>query len=114
MHGTSHHLFLFAGISGHQIPLLIEIATQIEQRFHGVIKANIVLSHIEMTLPTEYVSVLIDENQEMHQRFKLQQATTLLIRPDQYIGLTQSPVDKNELINHMEQSYFQTNPMKNQ
>lgn len=108
--GTRHHLFLFTGFTSNQSSLLFETAAAIEQRFKGLIKAHIVYSNAEMTLPAENLSLLIDEDQKMHQYFNINQATAVLIRPDKYIGLTQQPVNKDALLDHMEDSYLYVGP----
>ncbi|KTD05121.1 FAD-dependent monooxygenase [Fluoribacter gormanii] len=108
--GTRHHLFLFTGFASNQSSLLFETAAAIEQRFKGLIKAHIVYSNAEMTLPAENLSLLIDEDQKMHQYFNINQATAVLIRPDKYIGLTQQPVNKDALLDHMEDSYLYVGP----
>ncbi len=103
--GTRHHLFLFTGFA-HNLSSLFEIAVAIEQRFKGLIKPHIVLSHSEITLPAEDISLLIDEHQKMHQYFKINQPTAVLVRPDKYIGLTQLPVNTEELLGYIEKTYF--------
>ncbi|KTD06692.1 FAD dependent oxidoreductase [Legionella gratiana] len=104
--GTMHHLFLFTGTTGNQLSLLAEIATDIEQRFGGLLKAHIVLLQSETIPSSGTISVFLDENQKMHQHFSINQTIAVLIRPDKYVGLTQEPVDKDELLNYMETSYF--------
>lgn len=101
-----HHLLLFTGTTGNQLTLLIEIAKVIEQRFNGLLKAHIVLSRSEPLFSSDNISVFIDENQKMHQHFSINQSIAVLIRPDKYLGLTQEPVDKDELLNYMENSYL--------
>ncbi|QEY52821.1 FAD-dependent monooxygenase [Legionella longbeachae] len=104
--GTMHHLLLFTGTTGNQPTILIEIAKVIEQRFNGLLKAHIVLSQSETLLSFDNISVFIDENKKMHQHFSISQSIAVLIRPDKYLGLTQDPVDKDELLHYMEHSYF--------
>lgn len=101
-----HHLLLFTGTTGNQPTILIEIAKVIEQRFNGLLKAHIVLSQSETLLSFDNISVFIDENKKMHQHFSISQSIAVLIRPDKYLGLTQDPVDKDELLHYMEHSYF--------
>ncbi|AUH70961.1 FAD-dependent monooxygenase [Legionella sainthelensi] len=104
--GTMHHLLLFTGITGNQLTLLIEIAKVFEQRFDGLIKAHIIVSQSETLLSSDDISLFIDDNQKMHHHFSINQSTAVLIRPDKYLGLTQEPVDKDELLHYMENSYF--------
>ncbi|QMT61495.1 FAD-dependent monooxygenase [Legionella sp. PC997] len=105
--GIRHHLLLFTGLASNQSALLFKIAAAMEERFKGLIQTHIICSNSEITLPVEEMSLLIDENQKMHQYFKLNQATAVLIRPDKYIGLTQMPVNKEALLEYMEHTYLQ-------
>ncbi|WP_454782143.1 FAD-dependent monooxygenase [Legionella sp. WA2022007384] len=105
--GTRHHLLLFTGLVPNQSLPLFELAAEMEQRFKGLIKTHILCSSSEMTLPVEEMSLLIDENQKMHQYFKINQATAVLIRPDKYIGLTQMPINKDALLGYIERTYLQ-------
>ncbi|MCW8416723.1 FAD-dependent monooxygenase [Fluoribacter dumoffii] len=105
--GTLHHLFLFAGLSQtNQMPLLIETARNLAQQFNGLIKTHIIVSHPDIALPDADISMFFDEQQTMHQRFKINQPIAVLIRPDKYIGLTQMPVNPEELQAYMRTAYF--------
>ncbi|WP_115708425.1 FAD-dependent monooxygenase [Legionella sainthelensi] len=104
--GTMHHLLLFTGITGNQLTFLIEIAKVFEQRFDGLIKAHIIVSQSETLVSSDDIPLFIDDNQKMHHHFSINQSTAVLIRPDKYLGLTQEPVDKDELLHYMENSYF--------
>lgn len=103
--GTMHHLFLFAGQNKHQFPALLETAAFMNQQFKEIIKIHLVLADSENEA-FGLDSVLIDDNQEVHQQFAIQQTTALLIRPDKYLGLTQSPVNKNDLLAYMKNIYI--------
>ncbi|KTC80589.1 FAD-dependent oxidoreductase [Legionella cherrii] len=110
--GTLHHLFLFMGLeTDHKNQLLVfsELARAVTQQFKGLIKTHIILPQSEMTPVDEGISILIDESQKMHQRFKIDRPTAVLVRPDKYIGLTQMPFNKEELMRYMENSYLLTN-----
>ncbi|KTC99747.1 FAD-dependent monooxygenase [Legionella feeleii] len=102
--GTMHHLFLFAGQTKSQFPALLETAALINQQFKEIIQVHVVLSDSNEALHLD--SVLIDDNQEVHQQFAIQQTTALLIRPDKYIGLTQAPVNKDSLLAYMKTIYI--------
>ncbi len=104
--GTQHHLFLFSGLANSQLSVLSEIAAMVQQQFKESIKTHIVLSTSEIIPFAEEISVLIDDNQKMHQHFKINEPTAVLIRPDKYVGLTQLPVNKDELLTYMENSYL--------
>ncbi|WP_020424299.1 hypothetical protein [Legionella tunisiensis] len=103
--GTMHHLFLFAGQNKQQFPALLETAVFISQQFKEIIKVHLVLADSD-NKAIDLDSVLIDDNQEVHQQFAIQQTTALLIRPDKYIGLTQSPVNKDGFLAYMKNIYI--------
>lgn len=97
---------MFAGLANGQLSVLSEIAAMVQQQFKELIKTHIVLPTSETIPLAEEISVLIDENQKMHQHFKINEPTAVLIRPDKYVGLTQLPVNKDELLSYMESSYL--------
>lgn len=103
--GTSHHLFLFAGIDNSQLPNLLETAAAIEKQLDGLLKIHLVLSNSKSKV-SQANSVWIDQNQAIHKRFSIQQATAVLIRPDKYIGLTQAPVKQDELLHYLATDYI--------
>lgn len=106
--GINHHLLLFAGLNNKNVFYLAELAAAINKQLRGLIQTHIILPHSEIIPLTEDIPLLVDENQKMHQHFKINQPTAVLIRPDKYIGLTQSPVNKEELLTYLQNSYFKT------
>lgn len=103
--GTLHHLFLFDGFANSQLAMLTELAFIVEQRYRGLINTHLVLAN-----PTDEVpqtgSVWIDNEQKVYKRFAIQHSTAVLIRPDKYIGLTQTPINQEELLRHLEKGYI--------
>ena len=107
--GTLHHLLLFVGLADNNaLSAFAELAATVTQQFKGLIKTHIILPHSGMNIADKGISILIDEHQKMYQRFKISQPTVVLIRPDKYIGLTQMPVNKEELMEYLEHTYFLT------
>ncbi|KTC78184.1 FAD-dependent monooxygenase [Legionella brunensis] len=98
--GTMHHLFLFAGKDGLHLSTLLKTASLMNQHFTPILKTHLVLTH-ENEIPSAN-SVFFDQGQTVHQRFSIHETTALLIRPDKYIGLTQCPVNQDELIHYMD------------
>lgn len=94
--GTSHHLLLFSGTAKNQITDLMVIAEHLQQLFNKLIQVHLIVTNIEENY-SKSISVLIDKQQKMHQQFQINDSTALLIRPDKYIGLIQSPLNEKEL-----------------
>lgn len=103
--GTMHHLFFFAGTDTNQLSALIETIAAVDQQFNGLLKTHLVLSNAKCKAPHTN-SVWLDPNQGAHKRYAIQQPTAVLIRPDKYIGLTQTPVNQEELLCYMEKGYI--------
>ncbi len=100
--GTAHHLLLFAGLNSPDVTNLVEIARWICAKYPHIIIPHLILSH-ESDIPECLASVWLDEQQQVHHQFAINQPMALLLRPDKYIGLTQSPVEHDVL-----KSYFKT------
>ncbi|MDI9818493.1 MULTISPECIES: FAD-dependent monooxygenase [unclassified Legionella] len=105
--GTKHHLFLFAGDDQKQFPALLKTASFASQHLGSWVNVHLIISHENM-IPDSF-SVFIDDG-EIHQRFALTQTAAIWIRPDKYIGLTQSPINQEELGNYL-QTYSNTLPL---
>lgn len=102
--GTMHHLFLFAGRGKADLAFLLETAHSLEKQFDELLKVHLILAKpVKIGLITS--SVFIDKNQGMHQHFSIKKPTALLIRPDKYIGMTQTPLDPNGLVQYLQQIY---------
>lgn len=43
------------------------------------------------------INLLLDLNKEVHQHYKLKRPSLLLVRPDKYIGIVQTPVNEKKL-----------------
>jgi 2-polyprenyl-6-methoxyphenol hydroxylase-like FAD-dependent oxidoreductase len=96
--GTAHHLFLFVGLDSSDMTNLVEIATYINDKFPGVIIPHIIVCAESSDVPGTY---WLDTQQEVHRRYAIKQSSALLIRPDKYIALTQSPVEKEALMQYL-------------
>lgn len=105
--GTMHHLFLFAGKDNSHLPAVLKIASLMNRRFDAVIKTHLVLAN-ESEIPSAH-SVFFDSGHAVHERFAINETTALLIRPDKYIGLTQCPVNLDELVNCLNEFILQSN-----
>lgn len=103
--GTSHHLFLFSGLNNSELSSLRDTAITIETRYHGLIKTHLVLAETSNLNPAPH-SLWLDTNQEVHKGFAIQEATALLFRPDKYLSLTQTPINQQELLHHLEKGYI--------
>ncbi|MDP1604308.1 MAG: FAD-dependent oxidoreductase [Legionella sp.] len=93
--GTLHHLFLFAGLHPVDSLRLNEVAFLLD-KFKDVLTVHLVLLNAQANT-TNFPSIWIDENQAFHDEYKLQNPTAMLVRPDKYIGLTQSPINFEQL-----------------
>lgn len=93
--GTKHHLFLFVGKQDNVTKVNVK-ASVLSQKFTDVLAVHIVLLDTPSIYP-DSLSIWIDINQAIHQQFALDEPTALLVRPDKYTGLVQSPVRLVEL-----------------
>lgn len=98
--GTAHHLLLFAGLNFPDVNNLIEIAKKISDKYPNFIVTHLILCQESDKLESA-ASIWLDENQDVHKKYAIDQPTALLIRPDKYIGLTQSPLEKEELMTYL-------------
>ncbi len=99
--GTEHHLLLFAGLTSSNATNLVEIAKIISDKYPKMIVPHLILCQEKNNLDCQ-TQIWLDEKQMVHEKYNIEQPTALLLRPDKYIGLTQSPVNKEELINYLE------------
>ena len=76
-----------------------------DNQLNGILKTHLVLINSK-NKASEANSVWLDQIQAIHKHFDIQQATAVLIRPDKYIGLTQMPVQLDELLHYMEKDYI--------
>jgi 2-polyprenyl-6-methoxyphenol hydroxylase-like FAD-dependent oxidoreductase len=90
--GTAHHLLLFAGLASGDITNLIEIAAFIKEKYAEMIRVHLILCHVpdDKEIPA---TVWLDPQQQVHRHHAIERSTVVLLRPDKYIGLTQSPVE---------------------
>ncbi|MBA2656600.1 MAG: FAD-dependent monooxygenase [Tatlockia sp.] len=103
--GRAHHLFLFAGPNNSQFGNLAKIAESVAIDYQGLVQ-----THLIVTQPTaktnESYSLWLDINQDVHKKYNIQETLALMIRPDKYLGLSQSPFNADELLQHLEKSYI--------
>ncbi len=98
--GTEHHLFLFAGIKNKKITKLFQIAENIAQKYPSSIKVHLVLRN-KTELGETSCNQWIDEQLQLHKRFKLTRPTLILIRPDKYIGFLQKPINEKKWLEQL-------------
>lgn len=96
--GTAHHLLLFTGLTN-DAEDLIEIANFIEEKYKNIIVPHIVLSQ-QLSINCSS-KVWIDEGQHLHHKYGIKTSNLVLVRPDKYIGLTQSPVKLEQLKDYL-------------
>ncbi|CEK09583.1 FAD-dependent oxidoreductase [Legionella hackeliae] len=104
LRGTMHHLFLFTGIDSSALSSVLKIASLMNQRYQSVMKTHLVLTE-ESEIPSAN-SVFFDAGKIVHDRFAITETTAVLIRPDKYIGLTQCPVNQDELIRTLDEIFL--------
>jgi hypothetical protein len=98
--GTVHHLFLFAGLNSPDVANLVEVAKCISDKYPKIIIPHLVLCH-EMANLDCSATIWLDDQQQVHHHYAIEHPTALLLRPDKYIGLTQSPIDKDALMSYL-------------
>ncbi|CDZ76547.1 Pentachlorophenol 4-monooxygenase [Legionella massiliensis] len=103
--GTEHHLLLFAGRDNGQLEPLIKTASAIEEHYSGLIKTHLILANSNEQ-GIQHSSLWFDNNQDIHKRFAINEATAILLRPDKYIGLSQMPLNKDDLLRQLEKGYI--------
>ncbi|KTD35098.1 FAD dependent oxidoreductase [Legionella nautarum] len=103
--GTQHHLFLFSGLGNNQLSTLLDTALSIGQQYQGLIQTHLVLLNPTKDAFQSHL-VWIDTDQTIHKKFGLMQSTAILIRPDKYLGLSQTPVNQEELLRHLKNGYI--------
>lgn len=88
---NKYHLLLFIGEQEDTpISLLLDVAHKIHLRFGEVIEPHLVLN--TTAHPPKTPSVFLDSHHHMHQSYRIEQPTAILVRPDKYIALVQSPI----------------------
>ncbi|KTC87339.1 FAD-dependent oxidoreductase [Legionella drozanskii] len=103
--GTQHHLFLFTGLANSQLSTLLDTALGIGQQYQGLIQTHLVLLNPTNDAFQSHL-VWIDTDQSIHKKFGILQPTAVLIRPDKYLGITQTPVNQEELLRHLQNGYI--------
>ncbi len=99
--GTSHHLFLFSGKTMSNMTELIEIAKYVKQHHPETIVPHLILSqHQDISVPS--CALWLDDGQQAHYTYEINQPTVVLLRPDKYIGYTSAPVDKASLMDYLD------------
>lgn len=102
--GTFHHLFLFASKNNTNTTDLLKTANLMNERFHNLMKTHLIMPKENDIVGSN--SIFFDSDQSVYQHFKINEGIALLIRPDKYIGLTQSPINEEELIHYIEEIYI--------
>ncbi|GGI87446.1 FAD-dependent monooxygenase [Legionella impletisoli] len=105
LQGTKHHLLLFTGIAGHSEASLLEMAKMIEHDFNDVIESHLILSHA-VELPEKNAFHLWIDEEEIQEHLDLEKPTVILIRPDKYIGFSQSPAVHSVLSHYLQEIFL--------
>ena len=103
--GTCHHLFLFVGKQNSDSRALSEIAITVANKYTQVLVVHLVLLEPAQK-SVDFASLWIDENHVLAQHASLNHSAALLVRPDKYIGLVQSPVRLENLQSSLEERFF--------
>lgn len=99
--GTTHHLLLFAGLATNDVGSLIEIAALIRDKYPSMVIPHLILSQKFIKELDYPCTVWIDDHTNIHREYAIEQPGAVLLRPDKYIGLTQFPVDKDALMQYL-------------
>lgn len=100
--GTQHHLLLFQGLGSLDVTHLVEVAKMIKERYARHIVPHFVLA--QEIAPPELQGlgrIWLDPNQKIHRHHAIETSCAVLLRPDKYIGLTQSPIHQAELVRYL-------------
>lgn len=98
--GKAHHLLLFAGLHSPDVAKLVDLVKCISDKYPKIIIPHLILCHEIANLDCP-ATTWLDDQQHLHHQYAIEQPTALLLRPDKYIGLTQSPVNKDELMSYL-------------
>jgi 2-polyprenyl-6-methoxyphenol hydroxylase-like FAD-dependent oxidoreductase len=93
--GIKHHLFLFVGLENRVTKISMKAAV-LTPKFKDVLDVHLILLDTPSVYP-DSLSLWVDLNQSVHKAFRFDEPTALLIRPDKYVGLVQSPINLAEL-----------------
>lgn len=103
--GTKHHLLLFAGKNSADVSILADAIRQVHEQFEKIVSTHLILSH-DIVYPDCPAAVWLDEKQEVHRDYAIEQPMAVLLRPDKYIGLLQLPVNTQVLIRYLKQWFI--------
>lgn len=95
-----YHLLLFIGEQEDTpISLLLDVAHKINLRLGAVIEPHLVLN--TTAHPPKTPSVFLDSHHYMHQSWRIEHPTAILVRPDKYIALVQSPINLPGILHYL-------------
>ncbi len=94
--GTQHHLIIFSGDDSN-VSELTNLADSLAEQYPHTLQVHLVLENKLLESTNKQVKIWLDEERQVHQRFALTQPSLLLVRPDKYIGILQSPINQEEL-----------------
>lgn len=97
---NKYHLLLFIGEQEDtSISLLLDVAHKITLRFQEVIEPHLVLN--TTAHPPKTPSVFLDSHHHIHQSYRIEHPTAILVRPDKYMALVQSPIHLPGILNYL-------------
>jgi 2-polyprenyl-6-methoxyphenol hydroxylase-like FAD-dependent oxidoreductase len=100
VHGTTHHLFLFAGLESENDASCTHLANKIIQKYSQEIEVHFVVVK-DIAIEVQGAKVWLDEDSIIHKKYSISKPCALLLRPDKYIGFTQMPVTENGIMNYL-------------
>lgn len=103
--GTLHHLFLCLGQQDDcDEPELTQWAMQLQTEYKALLRIHLV--HCKTTISHHFSSIWVDKQGVFHKQWGLKQSTAILVRPDKYLGLVVSPIEKESILQYL-RHYFQ-------
>jgi len=97
--GTKHHLFFFIGKENVSPTKVQELAHTLGKQYEKVMVVHLIMTDNVMD-SGGIVHRWIDVSHNVHNKYSINKTSVLLIRPDKYIGLTQTPLNNDELLDY--------------
>lgn len=98
--GTLHHLVIFMGEETGNIAELVTVANSLAEQYAQTVQVHLVVFN-KIESPTKSIKIWLDTKKQVHQDFAITEQTLLLVRPDKYIGILQTPINKDELVKRL-------------
>jgi hypothetical protein len=107
--GTYFTLLLFDGLSqtAEGYAHLVSIADWVESLLGDTVRSHIIIAGNEKSASLGWEgSILLDTEQELHQRYGARAESLYLIRPDGYIGFRSQPTLKEALLQYLNKLFL--------